>query len=115
VAADVDALTKLLTDDAWLSMSPAPHEYRGRDAIGVFLRAAFAWRGARQVRLLPACLANTQPAFGSYLAEPGSPNAVPTGLHLVTVAGERIHAVTHFLTSDLHPHFGLPASVRLDV
>jgi RNA polymerase sigma-70 factor (ECF subfamily) len=114
VAADLDAVVALLTDDAWLSMPPAPHQYRGRAAVAAFLRAAFAGRGARQVRLLPACLANTHPAFGSYLAEPGSPTAVASGLHVVTVTGGRIQALTHFLTGSLHSRFGLPASVRLD-
>ena len=38
----------LLTDDAWLSMPPAPHEYCGLDAIVSFLRASFAYRGERR-------------------------------------------------------------------
>src|SRR6266511_4194598 len=35
---DVDGMVALLTDDAWLTMPPEPHEYQGRGAIGVFLR-----------------------------------------------------------------------------
>src|SRR4029453_7243282 len=53
VAADVDRVVALLTDDAWLSMPPAPHEYQGAGAVAAFLRASFAHRGGRRVRLVP--------------------------------------------------------------
>ena len=33
IAADIEGVVALLTDDAWLSMPPAPHEYHGIDAI----------------------------------------------------------------------------------
>jgi hypothetical protein len=63
----------LLTDDAWLSMPPAPHEYHGTGAIESFLRASFGYRGERRVYLVPT-QANGQPALGSYLAGPdGAP------------------------------------------
>ena len=35
---DVDAVVALLTDDAWMTMPPEPHEYQGRPAIAAFLR-----------------------------------------------------------------------------
>jgi ketosteroid isomerase-like protein len=60
-ADDVDAVVALLTDDAWLAMPPAPHEYRGREAIAAFLRASAAGRG-RPYGLTPTRL-NGQPAF----------------------------------------------------
>ena len=37
VAADIDGVLTLLTDDAWLSMPPAPHQYHGLPAIRSFL------------------------------------------------------------------------------
>ncbi|MGI9009439.1 MAG: RNA polymerase subunit sigma-70 [Streptosporangiaceae bacterium] len=40
LAADIDGLVTLLTDDAWLSMPPAPHRYRGPAAIRGFLEPA---------------------------------------------------------------------------
>ena len=43
VAADIDGVVALLTDDAWLSMPPAPHQYHGIAAIRSFLQ--------RQLRL----------------------------------------------------------------
>ena len=112
LAADVGRLVGLLTDDAWLSMPPAPHEYHGPDAIAGFLRASFAYRGDRRVRLLPA-RANTQPAFGSYLAGPGEPVAAPAGLFVLTMAGDRIQAVTRFHLDALYPRFGLPEQVAV--
>ena len=66
---DIDAMVALLTDDAWLTMPPLPHAYQGPDAISVFLRGAEERRGA-PMRLVPT-RANTQPAFGCYLAGAG--------------------------------------------
>ena len=85
VAADLPRVVALLTDDAWLSMPPAPHEYHGR--------------------------ANTQPAFGSYLAERPDRVATPMGLFVLTMAGDRIQAVTRFHLDTLYPRFGLPGSL----
>jgi RNA polymerase sigma-70 factor (TIGR02960 family) len=110
VAADLTRIVALLTDDAWLSMPPAPHEYHGIDAIAAFLRASFGYRGQRRVRLLPA-RANTQPAFGSYLVDTTEPVATPAGLLVLTMAGGRIQAVTRFHVDALYPRFGLPDSL----
>jgi RNA polymerase sigma-70 factor (ECF subfamily) len=107
VAGDVPGVVGLLTDDAWLSMPPAPHEYHGREAIAAFLRASFAYRGDGRVQLLPT-RANTQPAFGGYLNGPGEPVATPAGLFVLTIAGDRIRAVTRFHLDGLYPRFGLP-------
>src|SRR5581483_391706 len=110
LAADLDGLLALLTDDAMLTMPPAPHEYRGRDAIAAFQRASFAWRGNRNVHLLPT-RANTQPAFGAYLEEDGSGVARPAGLIVLTIRGDRIAAITRFHYDGLHLLFGLPAEL----
>ena len=110
VAADLTRIVALLTDDAWLSMPPAPHEYHGIDAIAAFLRASLDYRGHRRVHLLPA-RANTQPAFGSYLADPAEPAGTPAGLFVLTIAGDRIQAITRFHLDALYPRFGLPDSL----
>ena len=110
VAADIDGVIALLTDDAWLSMPPAPHRYGGRDAIRSFLRASFAYRGRRRMRLLPVH-ANMQPAFGGYLSDPAEPIATPAGLIVLTVAADGIRAVTRFHLDALYPRFGLPRSL----
>jgi RNA polymerase sigma-70 factor (ECF subfamily) len=101
VAADIDGLIALLTDDAWLSMPPAPHEYHGLDAIREFLRVSFTYRGIRSVTLLPT-RANGQPAFGAYA------DGNPAGLFVLTLDGGKISALTRFHVDELYPRFGLP-------
>jgi RNA polymerase sigma-70 factor (ECF subfamily) len=113
VAGVVDAVVALLSDDAWLSMPPAPHEYHGPGAIAAFLRASFGWRAGRRVRLV-AARANTQPAFGSYLsadASAGGGAAAPAGLIVLTAGGDRLQAITRFHLPAIYPRFGLPGSL----
>lgn len=106
-AGDVDGVVGLLTDEAWLAMPPAPHEYIGGDAIADFLRVSFAWREGRKVRLVTT-RANGQPAFGSYLSE-GDRNVLrPTGITVLSMAGNRIHSIIRFLDGSLVVPFGLP-------
>jgi hypothetical protein len=111
IAADLTRIVALLTHDAWLSMPPAPHEYHGIGAIAAFLRAAFAYRGDRRVYQLPA-RANTQPAFGSYLADPAGRFASPAGLFVLTVAGNRVQAITRFHVDVLYPGSASPPRWR---
>jgi RNA polymerase sigma-70 factor (TIGR02960 family) len=108
VAADIDGVLRLLTDDAWLSMPPAPHQYHGLDAIRSFLQASFEFRRARRVYLLPG-RANNQPAFASYLTDRDEPIARPAGLLVLTLADERITAITRFHLNHLYPPLGFPA------
>jgi RNA polymerase sigma-70 factor (TIGR02960 family) len=110
LAADIDGVVTLLTDDAWLSMPPAPHQYHGLDAISSFLRASFDFRGERTAYVVP-CRANNQPAFGSYQQSPGEAIARPGGLFVLSLAGEHIRGLTRFHLDDLYPRFELPASL----
>lgn len=103
-------MVALLTDDVWLSMPPAPHEYHGTGAIGSLLNASFGHRGERRVYLVPTG-ANTQPALASYLSAPGGGSAPPAGLFVLTMAGSRISAITRFHCDELYPRFGLPGSL----
>jgi RNA polymerase sigma-70 factor (ECF subfamily) len=86
---DVDGVVALLTDGAWLSMPPAPHEYHGHDAIAGFLRAGMAHADGRNLTLRPT-RANGQPAFKAAFTES------PAGIIVLTVAGGRIAAITRF-------------------
>ena len=70
-AGDVDGIIALFTDDAWLTMPPAPLEYQGHDPIARFL-TQIAFRDGRTYRLVPT-RANGQLAFGAYLRDPASP------------------------------------------
>ncbi|GAA3381877.1 RNA polymerase subunit sigma-70 [Cryptosporangium minutisporangium] len=109
LAGDVPGLLRLLTDDAWLAMPPAPHVYRGPAAIAAFLRASGEWRDRRTGVLLPT-RANRQPAFGYYLAEGGEPLARPAGMVVLTLRAGRLAGVTRFLDDRLLARFGLPAA-----
>jgi RNA polymerase sigma-70 factor (ECF subfamily) len=104
-AADLDALVALLTDDVFISMPPMPFEYQGRDLVARFCGAIF---GAGRRFDLVRTRANGQPAFGAYLRGPGGISH-GIGLIVLTLAGDRIGAMTRFENSVL-PWFDLPRS-----
>ena len=114
VAADIDGVIALLTDDAWLSMPPAPHQYHGTAAIRSMLLASFAHRGDRRLYLVPIS-ANTQPALAAYLSnrDPENRAAAPNGLFVLAMGGRQIQAVTRFHVDGLYPRFGLAESLRV--
>lgn len=103
---DIQGVVELLADDAWLAMPPAPHEYRGPEAIAAFLKASAGWRAGRRLRLVPTW-ANGQPAFGCYLAHQGDPTLHPTGIIVLTLSGDRISVISRFLDDGLCRIFGL--------
>jgi RNA polymerase sigma-70 factor (ECF subfamily) len=105
-SADLDALVALLTDDVFISMPPMPFGYEGRDVVARFCASLFG--AGRRFDLVPT-RANGQPAFGAYLrAADGIRHG--TGLYVLTLAGDRICAMTRFESSVL-PWFGLPRSL----
>ncbi|HEV3479920.1 MAG TPA: sigma-70 family RNA polymerase sigma factor [Gaiellaceae bacterium] len=109
-AYDMDALTKLIREDAAQSMPPYDLWLRGRDDI-------FAWWlgpgiGCRGSRVIPAGSANGAPAFGQYKPSP-SGGYEPWALQVIDVEDGRIVELTFFLeTETMFPLFGLPP--RLD-
>jgi RNA polymerase sigma-70 factor (ECF subfamily) len=105
-AADLDAIVALLTDDVFMSMPPMPLEYEGRDVVAHF--CAGILRPGRRFDLVPT-RANGQPAFGTYLR---GPNGIHhgTGMFVLTLAGDRICAMTRF-ENNVYPWFGLPHSL----
>jgi RNA polymerase sigma-70 factor (TIGR02960 family) len=107
-AGDVAAVVALLTEDIAVTMPPLPVEYRGRDLVARFL-AATGLRPGRRPRLIPT-RANGQPAFGLYVQDPQAGISHAAGLLVLTLAGDRICAMTGFDTSPL-PHFGLPRTL----
>ena len=109
-ASDADALAALMTDDVWVRMPPVPYEYQGRDNARTFF-AATAYRNGRRYRLVPAPRANGQPALGVYLIDPVTAIPQQNCLIVITLAGEKIGAITRFGT-DVFPRFSLPG--RLD-
>jgi RNA polymerase sigma-70 factor (ECF subfamily) len=109
---DVPAMIGLLTDDAWLTMPPAPQEYQGPELIGEFLRVVVFRHGARRYRLL-ATSANGQPAFGLYGYDDGEPVGTARGVLVLTLDGAGISAITRFDTGAM-PWFGLPATLATE-
>ena len=92
---DIDSCIELLTDDAWLTMPPAPHEYHGLGAIRAFLSSSATWRAGRRIRLVPTG-ANSQPAFGCYLADASGAQAWFIGVIVLTVRDSRISGISGF-------------------
>lgn len=118
---DADALIGMLTKDATWSMPPVPTWFRGHEAIREFLtRYPLTERWNHR----PA-QANGQLAVGCYLYDQASGSCVPAVINVLTLDGEKITAVTGFLTArtlqapysaawvsgaELFRHFGLPAA-----
>jgi RNA polymerase sigma-70 factor (TIGR02960 family) len=105
-SADLDMLVVLLTDDVFISMPSMPFEYEGKDVVIRFCGSLFG--AGRRFDLVPT-RANGQPAFGAYLRAPSGIRH-GTGLYVLTLAGDRICALTRFDNSVL-PRFGLPRSL----
>jgi hypothetical protein len=89
-----------------MSMPPIPLEYQGRDAVARF--CAILLGSGRAYSLVPA-RANGQPAFGAYVRGPDGIRH-GTSLFVLTLAGDRICALTRFESSVL-AWFGLPRSL----
>jgi RNA polymerase sigma-70 factor, ECF subfamily len=104
---DVDGIIALFTEDAWLTMPPAPLEYQGRDLIAGFL-AAISFRDGGTYRLVPT-RANGQLAFAAYLREARPDAAQANSLLALTLTGSRIQAMTRF-DGRVLPRFDLPPS-----
>ena len=106
---DVDALTRLLHEDATLSMPPYSLWLQGHDPIRQWLLGRGC--GCRGSRLIPT-RASGSPAFGQY--RPSGPNGrhEPWSLIVLELDGGRIAAMNHFLdTAHLFPRFGLPPAL----
>lgn len=105
-SADMRALVALLTDDVVAAMPPMPFEYAGRHAVAAFCATLFD--AGRRFDLVPA-RSNGQPAFGAYLRA-ASGNRPGAGLYVLTLAGDRVAAMTRFPAEILGP-FGLPPAL----
>ncbi len=105
---DVAGIVALMAEDVRLRMPPAPLEYQGSELAGRFF-ASVAFRQGRRYRLVPA-RANGQPAFGVYLRDPVTDIAHAFGLLVITLAGDRISAITRFDNAAL-ARVGLPRTL----
>ncbi|MEV5573304.1 sigma-70 family RNA polymerase sigma factor [Spirillospora sp. NPDC052269] len=97
-------------DDVRLTMPPVPAEYLGCEAVARFHSAVFSQ--ITRYRLV-ATRANGQPAFGVYLLDRRTPAWHGTGLMVLTLAADRITALTCFDSSHLS-RFGLPRTLPFE-
>ena len=104
---DVGALVELLAGDAEFTMPPLELWLRGADSIEQW------WRGPGTVCRGSKALvtgANGQPAVAVY--HPASLDRwQPFALHVLTVRGGRIDAITHFMGAAVFTQLGLPAEL----
>jgi len=105
---DIDALVALLTDDVAVTMPPIPLEYYGIEQAARFF-AAITFRDGRTFRLIET-RANGQPAFGTYVRDPRGGQLHATSLIVLTLARDRVSALTRFDASVL-TRFDLPLSL----
>ncbi len=103
-AGDVNSLVALLTEDAVITAPLAAGQYVGPDTAGRLFEAIFAQ--GRSYRLIPT-RANGQPAFGVYVRDPATGVFHANGMLVVTLAGDRIRAMTRFDNSVI-AKFGHP-------
>jgi RNA polymerase sigma-70 factor (ECF subfamily) len=103
--ADVDAVRRLLAEDAVFSMPPWASWWRGREVIAGFVEDAAEFCA---VSIGVHVTANAQPALAYYKldGETGTYRAV--ALDVLTFEGESIAAITAFITPDCFAGFGLP-------
>ena len=105
-AYDLDALTKLLHEDATLSMPPLPLWLRGHDDITAWM--AGAGIDCTGSRLVPV-VANGLPAFGQYRRARDRPGHEPWSLIVLELSDGKIARINNFLdTERLFPLFELP-------
>jgi RNA polymerase sigma-70 factor (ECF subfamily) len=104
---DIDALTKLLHEEATLSMPPYELWLQGHEQIAKWLLSFGI--GCKGSRLVPVEACGGTPAFAHYRQG----GAVPWAIMTLELDGDRITSMTSYLDVEtLFPRFGLP--LRLD-
>jgi RNA polymerase sigma-70 factor (ECF subfamily) len=100
---DVAALTKLLHEEATLSMPPYELWLRGHESIAKWLLSFGI--GCKGSRLVPVGACGGTPAFAQYR----DGGATPWALMMLEVEGDRVTAMTSYLDVEtLFPRFGVP-------
>jgi len=105
---DIDALIKLLADEATLSMPPYALWLRGPTAIGAWFRATGA--SCRNARLVPI-EASGDAGFAVYRQSTQNTTHQAFAIQIVETAANRITALHTFLDPTLFPIFGLTTSL----
>ncbi len=110
-SSDLDGVVQLLTEDVWFAMPPMPYEWQGPANARQFLAAM--WAGQTRRRLVRT-RANGQPAFALYFPDLHGGIMHAVGFLVLTLAGDRISAITRFENSVL-PYFDLPRTLPSEV
>ncbi len=106
-AQDMRALTKLLKDDAILSMPPVPQWYRGADQVAEIFTWGIAQTEYLAWRVVPAA-ANHQPAIVLFGKEVQAPDEWrPHAVHVLTIHDGRVGVVHNFMDPALPRLFAL--------
>jgi RNA polymerase sigma-70 factor, ECF subfamily len=108
-AGDVDAIARMLTEDAVLAMPPTASWYRGRDAV-VALLGRGPLHGELSWRLVPTT-ANGQIAMGAYRRQGDTGPFLPYGVTVLRLRGELIEEIDTFGDPSMVERFGLPAQL----
>jgi RNA polymerase sigma-70 factor, ECF subfamily len=104
---DMEALTRLIQEDATQSMPPFDLWLSGREDILRWWVGPGA--GCRGSRVIPAVAANGSPAFGQYKPSDSGSGYDPWALQVLEISDGRIVEFTFFLdTERVFPLFGLP-------
>lgn len=101
---DVDAIAATLAEDATFAMPPYSSWWRGSAVI-----AAFAAEPVH--RYLPT-RSNGQPANAAYRWSAERGEYVAEALEVPTLEGDRVRAMTAFMSPEVVPLFGLPETLR---
>lgn len=100
---DIEALSKMLHDEATMSMPPYEMWLKGREHIARWMLTY--GMGCRGSRLVPVQTANGLPAFVQYRQGGSEPWAVV----LLELDGNKVASLHYFLdTETLFPRFGMP-------
>ena len=103
---DIDALVRLLHQDASISMPPIAMWLQGTDELrGWYLGYGIGCKGSR---LLPVDL-NGSPGFAQYKPSPSGSGHEPWSLQVLELRDGRVAHVHHFLDTRLFERFGLPS------
>jgi RNA polymerase sigma-70 factor, ECF subfamily len=104
---DMQALTRLIHEDATQSMPPYDLWLSGRDdMLTWWFGPGITCSGSRMIQTVAA---NGSPAFGQYRPNPAGEGYEPWALQVVEIADGRVVELTFFLdTKRVFPLFGLP-------
>jgi RNA polymerase sigma-70 factor (ECF subfamily) len=106
---DLDALAKLLREDALLTMPPHPTWYEGREAILIASQKGFDPEFGELRSVVTG--ANRQPAAAHYLREPGESEYRALALDVLRIEDGLIAEISTFVFPRLFRAFGLPPAL----